>query len=162
MHIVFIMIFLFSFGFSLFFPLMNGSVILIPAAPPIFPFAPLSGERGCRGAQAHAFACCCVWFGGRLPHPAPLPPGCTVGRKSGRKEKHLPTSSRSWEPGPCVLCPGCEGGLGDALAPCLPCRPTSQLPWGRGESSVPVSHLQPQLRAPLCWRGGCGEDDPGI
>ena len=86
------MIFLFSFGFSLFFPLMNGSVILTPAAPPISPFAPSSGERGCGGAQAHPFACCCVWFGGCLPHPAPLPPRRTVRGTSGRKEKHPPAS----------------------------------------------------------------------
>ena len=34
------------------------------------------------------------------------------GDASGRKEEHPPASQEEQEPGPCVLCPGCEGVLG--------------------------------------------------
>lgn len=97
----FIMIFFFFLDFR-FFPLMNGSVILTSATPPISLFAPLFGERGCRGAQADVFACCRVWFGGH-------PPRHTVGRRRRVGHPHFPGGAGNLAR---ASCPGHEGVLG--------------------------------------------------
>lgn len=89
-----------------FFPLMNGSVILTSAAPPISPFAPLFGERGCGGAQAGAFACCACARDSEDVSPSPEAYG---GEKMGRGHPHFPGGAGDLTS---AFCPGGEGVLG--------------------------------------------------
>ena len=89
MHIVFIMIFLFSFGFSLFFPLTNGSVILTPAAPPISPLYLCLGSGAAEGRRPTPLpAAVCG-----LEAASPTPPHCPQAYSEGdvREERETPS-----------------------------------------------------------------------